>query len=38
MNSSSNKPFLGQLATTLSYVYKIVRIGFDFYRLIHFGH
>jgi len=32
---NTKKPFLGQLATVLSSVYKIIKVGFDLYALVH---
>ena len=38
MAETNEKPLLGRIATTLSNIYKIVKIGFDLYTLVHFGH
>jgi hypothetical protein len=38
MNGTNENPFWGRLTTTLSYVYKFAKLGFDFYKLVHLGH
>lgn len=36
--TEKRKPLLGSIATTLSYLYKIAKVGVDLYTLVHFGH
>jgi len=38
VNQPKEATFLSRIATALSYIYKIVKIGFDLYTLVHFGH
>jgi hypothetical protein len=36
--ATKKRPLVAQLTTVLSYVYKIAKLGFDLYTLVHFGH
>ncbi len=36
--TNNTKPLLGQIAAVLSYVYKIIKVSFDLYALVRFGH
>jgi len=35
---ANKRPLVAHITTMLSYVYKIAKLGFDFYTLVHFGH
>jgi hypothetical protein len=35
---AKKRSLAAQITTVLSYVYKIAKLGFDFYTLVHFGH
>jgi hypothetical protein len=35
---ATKRSLVAQITTMLSYVYKIAKLGFDIYTLVHFGH